>query len=331
MQNKITIIVPMYNVENYVIKCLSSLVKQSFKDFRILAINDGSTDHTSEYAQEFAKMDNRISIIDKKNGGYGSVLEMAINSITSEYFLICDPDDWLHPKCLETLYNAAFKNDVDIVVGDRYDVYTDNEEPTVRKVRSDKIKEILPHKVYSSPSKIQLFSFFEVSPHAKLYKSSLLKNIKFPTDVSYSDFFLYMVGLANAKKAEYINVPLAYYLRDRPGNTATDIRKSIINDYVKVWKYTFNEINKVSEHDILMYRLYTQQRLILSEYKRVEKRPLFRDKYWKTIMSISRNVCENVAYKRPSFEQGFIRSVVYKLFANKYTFESVSKLYVLSK
>ena len=126
--SKVSIIVPIYNVEKYVSKCLESLLRQSFSDFEIIAVSDGSPDNSKDIVLDYCKKDNRIKFIEKENGGYGSVLEKAIEHIESEYFMVCDPDDWLSVDAVEVLVNTLEKNNVDLVVGCKYLVYNDNEE-----------------------------------------------------------------------------------------------------------------------------------------------------------------------------------------------------------
>ena len=125
---KVSIVVPIYNVEKYLPKCLDSLINQTFKDIEIWAISDGTPDNSVSIIKEYAKKDNRVKCIEKENGGYGSVLEYAIQNIKTEYFLICDPDDWLAKDAIEKLYNLAIKNKVDLVVGAKNLVYNDNED-----------------------------------------------------------------------------------------------------------------------------------------------------------------------------------------------------------
>ena len=125
-KSKITIIVPIYNVEKYVAKCLDSLIKQTMKDFEVFAVIDGSPDNSIDIVRKYEKKDSRIKCIDKENGGYGSVLEYSIKNIKTEYFLICDPDDWLAENALEVLYNKAQETGADIVAGDKYFVYSDD-------------------------------------------------------------------------------------------------------------------------------------------------------------------------------------------------------------
>ena len=101
--SKVTIVVPIYNVEKYVAKCLDSLIKQTFKDIEIWAISDGSPDNSVNIVKRYAAKDDRVKCIEKENGGYGSVLEYAIKNIKTDYFLICDPDDWISDEAIETL------------------------------------------------------------------------------------------------------------------------------------------------------------------------------------------------------------------------------------
>src|SRR5699024_5901323 len=118
--------------------------------------------------------------------------------------------------------------------------------------------EISPFNVYSNSEDIQKFSFAQPSPHAKLYRTEIAKNIQFPHKVSYTDFVLYMLALANAKRVEYIPESLAFYYFDRPGNTATDLKPTIINDYLIVWQAIFDQLQGKKGMDILYYRLYEQ-------------------------------------------------------------------------
>ena len=101
--SKVTIIVPIYNVEEYVAKCLDSLLRQTYSDYVIYAVNDGSPKNEQPIIDRYAAAyPEKVVAIRKENGGYGSVLEMAIARLDSEYFLVCDPDDYLADDALET-------------------------------------------------------------------------------------------------------------------------------------------------------------------------------------------------------------------------------------
>ena len=102
--SKVTIIVPIYNVEEYVAKCLDSLLRQTYSDYVIYAVNDGSPKNEQPIIDRYAAAyPEKVVAIRKENGGSGSVLEMAIARLDSEYFLVCDPDDYLADDALETL------------------------------------------------------------------------------------------------------------------------------------------------------------------------------------------------------------------------------------
>lgn len=275
MHEDITVIIPIYNVEKYISKCLDSLLNQTYQNFRILAVNDGSPDNSADIVRSYEKTNNRIELLDKKNGGYGSVLEEAIKQIKTKYFLICDPDDWLSSNSLEELHNIANNTDADIVVGDKYYVYENTKDMEYAKVYPDFLN-IVPGKVYIYPKEIRRFAFGSVSPHAKLYKTKICKNIKFPHGVSYTDQLLYIVSLSYAKKITYINKPLAYYLTDREGNTVTDKSVKALDDTITVWKSISTQIGKNTDDNILYFWIYVQFKNILNLYATYEKNQITR-------------------------------------------------------
>jgi len=261
--SKITVIIPIYNVEEYISKCLDSIISQTFSDFVVYAINDGSPDSSGEIVKKYAKKDKRIKYFEKENGGYGSVLEFAIKKINSKYFLICDPDDWLDNNSLEYLYNLAVKNNSDITIGEKFLVYNDNYKTKFEPINCKYFE--LKNEVVES-SQLGKFSLTSPSPHSKLFKTSIAKNIEFPHNVSYTDFLLYIVALQSAKRIVYTSKPLSFYLIDRPGNTMTDRKPKAVKDLITVWNATYKQSNK--NNMFIMYRLYEYFIMTMSYYKR---------------------------------------------------------------
>lgn len=276
---KVSIIVPIYNVEKYLPKCLDSLINQTFKDIEIWAISDGSPDNSVSIIKEYAKKDNRVKCIEKENGGYGSVLEYAIKNITTEYFLICDPDDWLAENAIETLYNLASKDNLDLVVGAKYLVYNDNDEQVYDR-SMESFCRVKPNQIYED--NVGDFAFLHVSPHSKLYKTAVAKDITFPKKVSFTDFLLYILALTNVKKALYTDEALSYYLVDRPGNSMTDINPKIFDYHAEVFQATVRQLNeKKSATPLLYVRVYFQFRSICNVFKsmkNVEAKKQYHDK-----------------------------------------------------
>ena len=117
---KVSIIIPTYNVEAYLVECMESVVRQTLKDVEIICINDGSTDGSLKILQSYAKKDERIVIVDKENGGYGMAMNIGIERATGEYIGIVEPDDFVPLSMYEDLYEIASKNQLDFVKADFY-------------------------------------------------------------------------------------------------------------------------------------------------------------------------------------------------------------------
>lgn len=256
MHSKISIIVPTYNVEKYIAKCLDSLVIQDYDNFDIIVINDGSPYNEQAIIDEYQKRyPHLIRSIVKENGGYGSVLELGVRESDAEYILVCDPDDYLAKNALSTLFGYIEKTGADLVVGAKELVYSDNEESRYDKSFNEEFGSLKDGYLYVKGSKeFESLYFMEPSPHAKLYKRNMVKNIIFPHKVSYTDNLLYFYTLSKVKKVTYCSEALAYYLIDREGNTRTDLKPGIIDAWVKVFTSILDQVNDAE--GIFYYRIF---------------------------------------------------------------------------
>lgn len=126
---KITVIMPVYNVEKYIRKCIDSLLAQTFKDWELIAVDDGSPDESGKICDEYAEKDKRITVIHKENGGAPSARNTAIPKAKGEYLCFMDSDDWAEPSMLEDMYKKAKETDAQLVVAGFYieTYYSDNE------------------------------------------------------------------------------------------------------------------------------------------------------------------------------------------------------------
>ena len=115
---KISIIVPVYKAEKYLNRCVDSILAQTFTDFELLLIDDGSPDRSGEICDEYAKKDSRIRVIHKENCGVSSARQRGLDESIGEYTIYADPDDWVEPTMLEELYNKAKEEDADMVICD---------------------------------------------------------------------------------------------------------------------------------------------------------------------------------------------------------------------
>ena len=114
---KISIIVPVYNVEKYIRRCLDSIAAQTFTDWECICVDDGTPDASGKICNEYAQKDSRFVVIHKENGGVSSARNAGLNVAKGEYVTFCDSDDWVEKEMLEVLYNTALETDADVVMG----------------------------------------------------------------------------------------------------------------------------------------------------------------------------------------------------------------------
>ena len=117
---KVSIVVPVYNVEKFLPECLDSIINQTLKDIEVICVNDGSTDSSLDILNSYAQKDSRIIVINKSNSGYGNTMNMGINAAAGEYIGIIESDDFADKHMFEDLYKLAKDNDADIAKSNWY-------------------------------------------------------------------------------------------------------------------------------------------------------------------------------------------------------------------
>lgn len=261
MDNKVTIVVPVYNMELYLRRCLDSLICQTYNNIEILIVNDGSTDTSKLIMEEYANNDSRIHIINKSNGGYGSVLSYALKNMNTEYFIICDADDCLEKNAIEVLVNNSYDND--IVYAKYYNVNGNEKNEMIYST----FFELINKRCYKED--LDRFVFIPVSPHAKLYKRELFKDIIIPEKIYFTDALLYYYALSKAKSLIYVDNYLADYYFNREGNTQTDENPIIFDYHEKIVEHIVSQCeldkHKYFSLGLLFYNMYTL--IKLSKYE----------------------------------------------------------------
>lgn len=177
---KVSIIIPVYNVERYLRVSLESVVNQTLEDIEIICVNDGSTDGSLEILNEFAKKDKRIILINQENQGLSGARNTGLNVATGEYIAFLDSDDWVDTNFLENLYNTAKKYESDIAVAT---IIRKREKHQKYRVKYDK-----EQVVQTLEDKINICDI----PHCcyvwnKIYRSDLIKNTDFKVGVFFED------------------------------------------------------------------------------------------------------------------------------------------------
>ena len=181
----ISIIIPVYNVESWLERAVTSLLQQSFEDFELWLVNDGSTDNSGEMCDRLAESDDRIKVIHRKNGGAASARNAAIPKAQGKYVYFMDGDDWCEPNMLEDMHRLASQHEADLVVTGFYiDTYYTEEKYYREMINA-------PNKVFSSQREFREYSYrlFDAqllyAPWKKLYRSEYLqgKNIIIPSNL----------------------------------------------------------------------------------------------------------------------------------------------------
>jgi len=213
MTEKITVIIPVYNVENYLNKCLDSVLKQTYKNLEIIVVNDGSTDNSGTICQEYAQKDNRIVYIEKENGGLSDARNAGLDRMTGSYVTFVDSDDWIEQDYLETLYKKIVEYQADIAVGNYYS-FNESEGMFYFHILGDSYYE----KVYDNVSIFEnlyesqeMKSFALISAWGKLYNAGLFEQLRFDIGKLGEDGYLNQKIYLLAEKIVYIHKGIYSY------------------------------------------------------------------------------------------------------------------------
>ncbi|MGP4106337.1 glycosyltransferase family 2 protein [Virgibacillus sp. L01] len=211
MSPKISIIVPIYKVEQYINKCIDSILAQTFTDFELILVNDGSPDICGEICDSYSEADSRIKVIHKGNGGLSDARNAGINVSEGEYIGFVDSDDYIHEKMYETMLNNALTYSSDVVICDFFDV---NENESTNKLNLDEKYQLMHltnlealEQLYKSKPGIYVYAW------NKLYKKHLFNNIRFDKGRIYEDEFITHKILFKSNLITYISCCLYYYVK----------------------------------------------------------------------------------------------------------------------
>ena len=207
MKELISIIVPVYNVEKYLEKCVKSIIQQTYENIEIILVDDGSKDNSGKICDELEQKDNRIKVIHKENGGLSDARNAGLKIATGKYIGFVDSDDYIQEDMFETLYKLNKENNSDISIVSYYEIYNEK----VISVRDSKKLEILNKidaiKELLIDTKIQSYAW------NKLFKRELFNNIEFPTNKNFEDIATTLLLFERANKIVLLEDPKYYYIR----------------------------------------------------------------------------------------------------------------------
>lgn len=218
--SEISIIVPVYDVEKYLENCIESILNQTFKDFELILVDDGSTDNSGKICDIYEKKDSRIKVIHKNNGGLSSARNAGLDIACGKYVGFIDSDDSIHPRMYEILYDLIKKYESDISCCNYkkiYDIFKDEYENvnSLEVIEMSNIEAI--KNLYDKEIGVKL-----VIACNKLYRKNLFDNIRYKVGRVHEDEFMAHRILYNCKKITYVDNELYYYLQ-REGSIMSQI------------------------------------------------------------------------------------------------------------
>lgn len=275
----ISIIVPVYNAEKYLSRCIDSILCQTFTDFELILVNDGSSDRSKEICEKYLKSDSRIRLINQENSGVSAARNNGLDNSCGKYIGFVDADDFIEKKMYEELYNVLIKTGADISVCGIKDVYS-HESETLQKIESEV-------SVYTAEEALEcilsgkLLTMYSVN---KLYKKELFDGLRYPVGKIYEDTVLSTQIFSKCGKIAYSSAILYYYFRN-PGSITFQKFSVKDMDIIDAGEYVFNFIKsnfpsliKAAQYRRFWSYLYVLDKIILSgtgkdrkEYSEIKK------------------------------------------------------------
>ena len=273
----ISVIVPVYNVEKYLCKCVDSILKQTLPDFELILVDDGSKDDCPFICDKYARNDNRVFVVHQNNQGLSSARNRGLEVCKGDYITFVDSDDYLDPNYLETLYSNLIEFQCDMIIC--YCSFFDDENGVFQENEWIRYDALITK---DNQKNINLFNF--APAWGKLYKREIFDTIRFPEGKTLEDEFILHFIIEKCKRIKIISKKL-YFYRSRYGSIINSMNNKMhtISLLEILYERTiyFSSVNKDLYYYNLCYkRLFDK---LVSKYKMYKK-----DKDYKHILSLTK-------------------------------------------
>lgn len=236
----VSIIIPVFNTEKYLHKCLDSILNQSYSEFEIIAVNDGSTDSSLKILEEYKQKDSRVRVIDKKNEGQGIARNIAIQSAQGDLIYCVDSDDWITENSLSVMVNRMTATNADIVIGNSACTFLDSEE--IRINNNEKMSGLIE----GNKIKNNIFNISATTWPKLIKKTIFFKNdIWFP-NIFFEDLAVLPLIFAKASRIAFVN-KCVYIQRMNSSSTVHKIEH--IYDRIKFVEYMINDFKRIGLYE----------------------------------------------------------------------------------
>lgn len=297
---KISIIVPIYNTQKYLKNCIESVLNQTFKDFELILVDDGSTDNSGAICDQYSGNDRRITVIHKKCEGPGSARNSGIEMAHGEFIGFIDGDDYIESNMYESLYNDVIEYDADVSICGIYNVFKD------KKIRQSDIDGKMLMGPQDAIRHVLESKLFSVNAVNKLFKRDLFKDIRFPVGKTAEDAFVIPTIFKISKKIIFNSKPLYNYVRRENSITTSKFSEDdldVIEAYnlnLSMVRLNFPKLEKQAQFRLIWSYIYILDKMLFSEdYKKIKEyeeiSKIIKDKTWEIIknpyFSLKRKIC----------------------------------------
>lgn len=243
----ISVIIPVYNVEKYITKTIESVLIQTYTNFELILVDDGSQDNSGQICDIYSAKDQRVRVIHKKNGGVSSARNVGIDLSSGKYIAFIDGDDFVSEHYLETLHNMLVTNNVDMAVQVYYNMYPTGKEKSVK----EHINEVMSAWQFIE---FEILEGRDTSPYVKLYKTEIIKkyNIRFDENVTNLEDMLFLFHYVKECSSVFYNTDEINYYR------------IIRNDGVVFSKFTVKKLTAMkARHHVFEYLKFNKPNLLM--------------------------------------------------------------------
>ena len=261
----ISVIVPVYNIEEYIEKCILSIIKQTYRDLEIILVDDGSSDSSGKICDKYAEKDNRIIVIHKDNGGLSDARNCALDIAKGEYIGFVDGDDWIHSQMYEILIYAIEKHNAGISSC----CFTHNEKEMNNKYTLSGIKTFLFSKTdcFIDTGKTL------VTACNKLYKKSVFDHVRYPLGMLHEDEYIFAETLYWAETVATVDLPL-YFYSQREGSIVSRMNLKRLNDCLEAFEHRVEYVEQVKWDEVIRnaviqycdYNIFIYQKIKSGDY-----------------------------------------------------------------
>lgn len=260
----VSVIVPIYNVELYLVECIESILEQTYTNYEIILVNDGSTDSSGSICDKYEKQNNNIKVIHKKNGGLSSARNMGIEKAKGNYYVFIDSDDVVHKDYLNNMMKIAIKYNADIVACD----FTTGEEcfweDVPKNIEVRKGKQVL--------EQMNNRDVLVTVAWNKLYKRYFFDdlNLRYKNGKIHEDMFLAPKLLDNCNIMAIINEKL-YFYRNRSNSIMNSSFKTKHLDILEALEYRMEYFKNRNYMDLYFYEIESYSRKLIFLYDRIKR------------------------------------------------------------